>query len=212
MKIEKISENKLKVTISSNDLEERDIDLYSWNYNAPATQELFIDIKEQTELLFGINIDDSQLCIEATPDSDEGFVVTITIVDGEEDFESIQKYIKNKFKKNDLRAKKKSKNIYSAIIIYSFGDFEDICTVCNKISTLYTGESTLFKLLDTYYIMMLRNGYTVSDVAMFETYLSEFGNKIQNTGFYEGYLNEYGENIIKKDALEVISRYFQSRQ
>ena len=42
MKIEKINENKIKVTISFNDLEERNIDLNSLNYNSPETQELFL--------------------------------------------------------------------------------------------------------------------------------------------------------------------------
>lgn len=49
MKIEKINENIIKVTISLSDLEERNIDFSAFNYNSPAAQELFWDMMEQPE-------------------------------------------------------------------------------------------------------------------------------------------------------------------
>ncbi|HEX3028346.1 MAG TPA: adaptor protein MecA, partial [Clostridia bacterium] len=119
MKIERVNDNVIKVTISIDDLEERNIDLSSLNYNSPAAQELFWDMMEQAEIEFGFNTSDSQLAIEAIPDSGEGVVITITRIDEDGDFESIHKYIKNRFRKNDLRVKKKSHKILSSIMIYS---------------------------------------------------------------------------------------------
>ena len=109
MKIEKINENKIKVTISFNDLEERNIDLNSLNYNSPETQELFWDMMEQAEIQLGFTASDAQLCIEAVADADEGFVILITKMDEDNEFESIHKYIKNRFRRADLRVKKKTK-------------------------------------------------------------------------------------------------------
>jgi adapter protein MecA 1/2 len=208
MKIERINDNEIKVTISINDLVERNIDLSSINYNSPQTQELFWEMMEQAEIEFGFSSSDSQLVIEAIPDSDEGFVVTISKIDEEGDFESIQKYIKNKFKKNDLRVKKKNRKIYSTIMIYSFKDFEDLCALSKKISSMYSGESSLFKLVDTYYLILTRSSFTISNSKMFDVFLSEYGGKIINIGFYEGYLNEYGTKIIEFNAIEILNNYF----
>ncbi|MCX8129224.1 MAG: adaptor protein MecA [Clostridia bacterium] len=208
MKIEKISENEIKVTISISDLEERNIDLNSLNYNSPAAQELFWDMMEQAEVQYGFNTSDSQLCIEALPDSDEGFIVTITKMDEDGDFESIQKYIKNKFKKNDLKVKRKNRKIYSTLMIYSFREFEDLCSLSKKISSLYSGDSSLFKYKETYYLVLTRSSLTISNTKLFEVMLGEYGNKVPNTGFYEGYLNEYGTKIIEYNAIEILNNYF----
>lgn len=209
MKIEKISENIIKVTISLNDLEERNIDLNSLNYNSLAAQELFWDMMEQAEIQFGFNISDSQLIIEPIPDSDEGFIITITKIDEDGDFESIQKYIKNKFKKSDLRTKRKNRRICSAITIYSFKNFEDLCELSKRIQPLYSGDSSLYRYKDTYYLVLIKSNFTVSNVKLFEILLGEYGRKVSNISFYEGYLNEYGIKIAENDALEVVNNYFK---
>jgi len=208
MKIEKVNENMIKVTISINDLEERNIDLNALNYNFPAAQELFWDMMEQAEEQFGFNLSDSQLIIEPIPDSNEGFIITITKVDEDGDFESIHKYIKSKLKKSDLKVKKKSRKVCSAIMIYSFGGIDDVCLLAKNLEKLYFGESTLYKCRDTYYINMSRSNLQMPNPKMFETSLNEFGNKISNVSFFEGYLNEYGEKVIEGNAFEILRQYF----
>ena len=83
MRIERINENKLRVFLSFDDLEDRDIDLDSFNYNTPETQELFWDLMEQAEVELGFDAMESQLCVEAVTDVDHGFVITITRMDDE---------------------------------------------------------------------------------------------------------------------------------
>ncbi len=208
MKIERISDSEIKITISLNDLQERNIDLNSLNYNSPMAQELFWDMMEQAEIQFGFNTSDSQLCIEAMPDSDNGFVVTITKLDDNNEFESIQKYIKNKFKRNDLRLKKKNRKVYSTIMIYSFRQFDDLCALSKKINSMYAGDSSVYKYKATYYLLLTRNNLTVANTKMFEVLLSEYGNKVSNLAFYEGYLNEYGTSIIESNAIGILNNYF----
>ncbi|MCX7748185.1 MAG: adaptor protein MecA [Clostridia bacterium] len=208
MKIEKISENKIKVTISLNDLEDRNIDLNSLNYNSPAAQELFWDMMEQAEIQFGFNASDAQLVIEAVSDSDEGFIITITKLDEEGDFESIQKYIKNKFKKTDLRVKKRNRKVCSTLSIYSFESFEDLCMLSKRINWMYTGDSSVYKYQDTYYLILTRNSFTASNQKSFEALMNEYGKKVSNVSFYEGYLNEYGTKIMEYNAIQILNTYF----
>ena len=178
------------------------------NYNTPAAQEFFWDLMEQAEEQLGFNLTDSQLIIEPVPDSGNGFVITITRIDEDGDFESIQKYIKSKMKKSDLKVKKKSRKVCSAIIIYSFKNIEDVCGFAQKADGLYNGESTLFKCRDTYYLVITRSGILAGNIRKFELILNEYGMKIGNIAFFEGYLNEYGEKTIENNALEILKQYF----
>jgi len=198
----------IRVTISSNDLEERNIDLNILNYNTPAAQEFFWDLMEQAEEQLGFNLSDSQLLIEPLSNSNEGFVITITKIDEDGDFESIQKYIKSRLKKSDLRVKKKSRKVCSPLFIYSFKNIDDVCSLAGKLESLYVGESTLFRCKSTYYLTFTRSGLVDDNSKMFELILNEYGMKIANVNFFEGYLNEYGETMIENNALEVLNQYF----
>jgi adapter protein MecA 1/2 len=208
MKIERISDNIIKVTISYNDLEEKNIDLNALNYNTPAAQEFFWDLMEQAEEQFGFNLADSQLIIEPVPDSNEGFVITITKIDGDVEFESIHKYIKNRMRKGDLRVKRKGRKVCSPLLIYSFRDIGDVCNLAFKLDNIYSGESTLFRIRDTYYLSLSRSGLTPAGSKSFELFLNEYGTKVANVNFFEGYLNEYGEKIIEYNALEVLKKFY----
>lgn len=208
MKIERISDKIIRVTISMNDLEERNIDLTSLNYNSPAAQELFWDMMEQAEAELGFSISDSQLIIEPTADSNEGFIITITKVDEDGDFESIQKYIKNRFKRADIRVKKKGRKVLSTVLLYSFNSFEDLCELCTLLKDNYTGDSTLYKYKSTYYLSLIRSGITVNNPKAFESMLGEYGSRVHNTSFFEGFLDEYATVIAENNAIEVLCNYF----
>lgn len=208
MKIERIGENIIRVTITYNDLEERNVDLNTLNYNTPAAQEFFWDLMEQAEEQLGFSLTDSQLIIEPVPDSDNGIVINITKLDDDGEFESIHKYISNRMKRSDLRVKKKSRRVSSPLLIYSFKSMEDISGLAEKLDMHYSGESTLYKCRDTYYLTLTKSGLLSSDMKMFELMLAEYGTKIANANFIEGYLNEYGQKIIESNALEVLRDFY----
>jgi adapter protein MecA 1/2 len=208
MKIERISENILRVTISLDDLEERNINLDSLNYNSPAAQELFWDMMEQAEIQFGFDLSDSQLIIEPISDLEDEFIITITKIDEDGDFESIHKYIKSKLRKSDLKIKKKSKKLYSTLLIYSFESFDDLCLLGKELSAIYNGESSLYRYGSIYYLVLVRSSFTVTNINKFEALLDEYGSRVSNINFYEGYLNEYGIKIAEGNALEIIKNYY----
>lgn len=204
MKIEKVNENVLKVIITLSDLEERNIDLSSLNYNSPAAQELFWDMMEKAEEEYGFASNDSQLIFEAMPENEEGFVVTITKIEAEGEFESIQKYIKSKYKNSDLKQKKRKSKICSTLKIYCFNSIDDLCKLSKRISNIYKGESTVYKCKDSYYLLLTGS----SSSSQLETVMCEYSVQIGNVGFFEGYLNEYGEKIILENAIETLNCYF----
>ncbi len=206
MRIEKVNDNVLRVTITINDLEERNIDLGSLNYNSPAAQELFWDMMERAEEEYGFASHDSQLIFEASPENEDGFVVTITKIDSEGEFESIQKYIKSKYKNSDLRQKKKKSKVCSALKIYCFESIEDLCTLSKRIYTYYKGESSVIKHKNSYYLLL--TGSSASSSQSLDIFMCEYSTQILNVSFFEGYLNEYGEKIISDNAIQTLSTYF----
>jgi adapter protein MecA 1/2 len=206
VRIQKIGEDIIKVSISGTDLAKRNIDLNSFNGKSPAAQELFWDMMEKAEAEFGFNATDSQLAVEAVPDSSDGFIVTITKLENENEFESIQKYIKNKFKKTDLKIKKKNKRIYLSIVIYEVKNLDDLTFLCKQLHCIYNGDSSLFKHSNNYYLLLTKENIT--NGKLFELLLAEYGHKAPNAAFLEGYLNEYGTIMIQHNAVKILNDFY----
>lgn len=208
MKIEKISENKIMITLSIHDLKERNLDYNSLSYNSPQTQELFWDVMHQAEVEYGFSGSNAQLFIEASHGPGGNLVITVTRVEEDGDFESIQKYIKNRFKKSDLKIRKKGKKLSSGIFVYSFDEFEDLCIAAKVISDTYFGDSTLYKGGELFYLILTNTSIASTNPEYFDSLMSEYGKKVANTAFIEGYLNEYGMKMIEYDALQILKDYF----
>jgi len=66
MKIEKLNDNKLKITFSVEDLKARNIDVQSFIYNTPESQDLFWDVMQEAEKEFGFIVDESMVYVEAS--------------------------------------------------------------------------------------------------------------------------------------------------
>ena len=101
-------------------LRKRNIDLNAMSFNSPAAQELFWDmIGTELSLSLAFSATDSQLIIEPDADENEGFIVTITKINDEGDFESIQKYIKKQIRQKGYKNKKKKQKdlFYSSYIL-----------------------------------------------------------------------------------------------
>lgn len=207
MRIERINENKLRVFISFDDLQDRDIDLESFNYNTPETQELFWDLMEQAEVELGFDSMESQLCVEAVTDVDHGFIITITRMDDEGELESIQKFIKTRFKRRELTNRKKTALPASSVAIYGFEDFDDLAGVCRRVAAMHAGDSSVWRCESNYYLVLNGMENPTGNQRRFEDIMTEYGDCIQNTSFFEGYLNEYGTCMLQTNALHALTGF-----
>lgn len=207
MRIERINENKLRVFLSFDDLEDRDIDFEAFNYNTPETQELFWDLMEQAEVELGFDAMESQLCVEAVTDVDHGFVITITRMDDEGEFESIQKFIKNRYKRKELTPRKKATTLISTVSIWGFAGFDALASACRHIGSRHTGSSSAWRCEDQYFLVLYGAENPEGGLRRFEDILSEHGDRMQNTGFLEGWLNEYGTRLVPSDAIAAMAQF-----
>jgi adapter protein MecA 1/2 len=207
MDIERIDENIIRIIITSDDLQGRNVDIEELNYDSPETQELFWDMMEQAEDEFGFCVADSQLIVEPIPNSDNGFIVTITKIEEDADFESIQKYIKNKYKKSDLKKKEHTK-LLTDIFIFSFSTFDDLISASSRIKDSYVGDSSVYKFMDEYYLVLMGHTMSRAEIIKMNVKINEYGDRFINPTHFEGVLCEYGELLIKNIALEVLDTYF----
>ncbi|MDD4189216.1 MAG: adaptor protein MecA [Eubacteriales bacterium] len=208
MEIEKLSENVIKVTITPSDLEERDIDLDSLTYNSPEAKELFFDMIEQAEMELGFSVSESQVVIEPSTEEYDGFVITITRLDDKSDFDSLQKLIKSKSGKSKSKAALAGK-ILRASLVYYTESFDDMCLLCDKLSAVFKGKSSLYGNNGKYYLVLGKEKFSSVNVVALMGILEEYALKTSSSVFYEGYLNEYGTLIIKDDAIPTIIKHFK---
>lgn len=133
MKIEKINDNKIRITLTFEELEKRKISLSDIEKDTSKAKELFLNLIEESNLDEEFVIDDSHLFIEACSDNNNLFIVTITKIDN---IPELKKYsalesnntrsISNKIKQNTITRYKVDSNIYL------FETLDNILDLCNK--------------------------------------------------------------------------------
>lgn len=65
MKIEKITENKIRITLNIDDLKEKNIDFHSFMSNSIEAQDIFIDMLKEAEEKVGFKTEDYKILLEA---------------------------------------------------------------------------------------------------------------------------------------------------
>ena len=65
MKFEKLNENKIKITLSIQDLEEKDINFHDFMSNSLESQDLFLILLEEAEEKVGFKTQNCRVKIEA---------------------------------------------------------------------------------------------------------------------------------------------------
>lgn len=125
MKVELINENKVKITLSFDELKKRKISFNDIQKNT----NILLNLIEELDLDETFTIDDtSNFMIETTSDNNKSIIVTITKI---EDMPELKKY-------SLLETKKGSKNLRNSNInykvnsnIYCFDSLDAILDMCN---------------------------------------------------------------------------------
>ena len=88
MKIERISENQIRCTLTREDLAARDIRLSELAYGSEKTKILFQDMMQQAFRDCGFEVNNTPLMIEAIPVSADSIILIITKVEDPEELDS----------------------------------------------------------------------------------------------------------------------------
>lgn len=217
MKIEKISENQIKFTLTKSDLTERDIKIEDLTKTNEKTTALFKEIMEQAMEQCGFHSDNTPLMVEAVPAAMDGIMIIVTKLQDGKDNKSenkfnIMKQTKelNRFKRNSITTFDRDiKTDDNNIIIYSFKNIDDVTNACERINNSFNGISSLYKYDDKYFVILQNDiSKSYSDLGNIETIISEYGEKHISTAISKYFLIEHGEKLIENKAVQLLSTVF----
>lgn len=201
MKIEKLNDNKLKITLSIDDLEERNITLHSFMYNSPESQDLFWELLQEAEKECGFNVDDSMIYVEASTSGSGNFTLLVTKTNEKSPIEKISK--PKKLTKENFKLKRKSVPLKPETAIYIFDTFDDICAFCNICDVSILHENSLYKMNDLYY---LKTDFIPYNIVL------DYATLAKAPDLLEAKLNEYGNMVVSENALQTIAMHFNKKK
>jgi len=211
MKIEKINDNQIKLTLTGSDLKENNINLEELIKPTDKTQELFRTLMEKALSQCGFRFDDAPLMVEATPVSVDGLMIIVTKLPENNSKKDSLDIIKQN--KTLRRYKKKGVSHYKTpvlnddnLIIYAFTCFDDAIDASVRISHIFTGFSELYKLKEKHYLIL--QSEKSEDSENVESILCEYGTKYTSNILSKYFIMEHGNILIHNPAVKIISDNF----
>lgn len=211
MKIEKLTENKIRIILKNEDFKNKDVDIKKLLFSTPESYSLFLELLNRAKKEVDFNTEGHKLLIEALSETNDTFIFTIT------------KYIENSdiFKpkaKKFLTAKKKNQNLNSHCHIYKFDVFEDFCDFCNfiyknnniNLNSLFK-SAILYLYNNTYYLIIDNINLSNKSLKLFHSSILEFSSSLSSTKNFKFKLKEHGKIIIKNNAINTGIKYFSCK-
>lgn len=194
MKIEKLTENKIRVVIYSDEMELDNLNLHHIMTKAIETQDILGNILKKAEKEVQFYTDGCKLLIETFSSLEDVLVFTIT------------KFLPDtENKKKKLVAKRKSFNKASTQSVCKFEDFDTFCEFYNSLKSLHkinmaklAKNITLYLWKDSYYLVLRNINTKYESIHTFYSVLSEFGKLLSSSEYFEFKLLEHGKVISKK--------------
>lgn len=213
MRFEKLNDNKIRITLTNQDLITKNVDFHSFMSNPIESQSLFLEMLNEAEKEIGFNTKNYNLKLEAIqiPGGDFILVVTRTSPDS---LASL-----NTKKKLHIRRKQ---NTINSNTIYCFNTFDDFCSCINFINSTYSykiledqsflntiaKQITLYEYKNNYYLIFSNSNINSKYSSHLYNSISEFGTYICNPNVFKHNLSENGKIIMKNNAIKTAIQYF----
>ena len=203
MKIEKLTENKIRVIVKPSDLDIKNLDIRSFMTKALKEQNFFTNMLKKAKEEVGFNTDGCKLLIETFSSSDDIFIFTITKYSPQESQKNSN--VSNK----KLTVKRKTVNFLSNQEIYRFTNFDEFCNFCECINNTenldiksLSKNISLYLYNDTYYLIIKNINTSYQYRKTFYSIASEFLTPFSCSNSFESKLLEHGTAIMKKMLLQ----------
>lgn len=205
MRFEKLNENKIRITLTNQDLIKKNIDFHSFMANPIESQDLFFDMLDEAEKEIGFVTKDYQIRIEALQIAGGDFVLTIT--------RSLPESIKYQEKKK-LHIRRKRLDYRDTQVTYLFNTFDDFCNFViflnsNSVKITNIAKSIcLYEYQKQYYLNFSGINLNYIDLKKLFSAITEFATYISNTELFKSKLLENGKVIMKNNAIKTAMTYF----
>ncbi len=250
MKFEFVDENKIKIEITKEDLEERELKIVELAYGSDKARDFFQEVMELAYEELGFDVNNIPILVEAVPVSLEEINIFVTKVTNPDDLEQklshlpVEKMKKQNIDLDILREKleeakenifndlskrkainldptakeekepKKTEEIKeekpvkksSFLTIFSFDSIDTTAFATKRIPSDITFKSQLILNNERFYLTLEAKKVDSEEFSKIEDRLFEYGEKHISTVESKQLLVEHGEIIIKKDAINVLSK------
>lgn len=193
MKMERLSQDKIRIFLTFDDLSERGIQKEDMWREIPKVHELFSEMMDQAYNELGFDVT-GPLAVEVFALPAQGMVVIVTkgktassLEDEEDDIYELEVTLE-----------------HSDLVSYAFKDFEHLIQAAKAINRIEAG-GVLYHYRSQYILVIDSEYMDDSDLQLLVALLSEFG---EATSVTDAVLGEYGKMIIADRAVEVLCQHF----
>ena len=204
MKFEKLSEYKLKITLSLEELPNNSNDLDGLMSDPASARQSFLNILDRARDEVGFNIGNNKVRIDAKYQNDGNFIFTVT------------KLVPKKKTVKKVKPQKVSVNRKDNCLIYKFDNIENFFSLCSflkkqKINCLnsFCKTTELYKLADNYYLTLNQINNEYKYIGKIYSCMTEFGNFFSTQEVTIFMLKERGNLIMKNNAIKTCQKHFK---
>lgn len=210
MKIERLNDNQIKVIMTAQDLQERDVTLSEVSYGSEKGQALFDDVMSRVKECYDFYYDENHpIIIEAIPMSSTELTFIISKITQFTDFNSSLNFVPNmKHERNDTGKVQANRvnvqtNDEHYVSIFTFSTLDDVIAASLRIGSSYDGENLLYKL-DKKYFLIAHPSPAFNGL---DTVLADYGKRYTSTSIAKVYILEHGEKICNQ-AIQSFAQSF----
>lgn len=198
MHVERLGENKVRIFISYDDLEERGIDREEIWHNGHKVQELFWDMMERAYLEVGFEVA-GPIAVEAFTMPTEGVVVIVTQIS------SLSDSAEKSTEEMDSFVEDERNPALRGSFTFVFQEFEDVLAAARALQETLSAGCSLYHYKGRYYLYISEEAIRHLDEEDLYARLSEYGRM---SGITQAVLEEYGKLVIADTALPDLAKYF----
>jgi adapter protein MecA 1/2 len=202
MRVERLGDNKVRIMLSYEDLDQRGIDRDEIWQNGRKVQELFWDMMERAYQEVGFEVA-GPIAVEAFTMPTEGVVVVVTqlpslppeeqeLADEEDD---------------DMDASMTSPDPFGAFT-FVFQDLEDVISASHSLLAYGAVGGTLYHYKGRYHLFFEEDEVGEDLYDAFWSILHEYGELSPTT---KAMLDEYGKRVMNGNAVRTITQHFPLR-
>ncbi|AFH62047.1 genetic competence negative regulator [Paenibacillus caseinilyticus] len=200
MKMERLSQDKIRIFLTFDDLTERGIHKDDMWREIPKVHELFSEMMDQAYMELGFDAT-GPLAVEVLAMPAQGMMVIVTrgkmnLTHGDDTLEDEMEEVYELEVTMDETDQ----------ITYAFHDFEDLLRMAKVINPLLIDGGTLYSFKNKWILLLDAVDMEEKRLQAIVAVLSEFG---ESTSVTQAMLEEYGKTVIESDAVKVLCAKFQ---
>ncbi|MDP4083906.1 MAG: genetic competence negative regulator [Bacillota bacterium] len=193
MRLERLTTNKIKIFLTSDDLFERGLSKEDIWKDSLKWHQLFHDMLEEASEEFDVDIQGS-VAVEVFSLQAQGMIMIITV----DEVTDEEELLYDGFIEMQVRVEG------SESLLYEFECFDDVIDLSKRLLLVNILGGSLFSMNNRYYLLL--NDLDTPNIEKTASILSEYGEASIISSYF---LAEYGKIIMENNAVETLLHYFK---